>query len=234
MFHAHQSPDSPSPDRNRLATEAHAALKAAIIRGELQPRERLYGTVIAKHLKMSRTPVREALRVLVSEGLAEVKPDGLYVRALTVQDVRELEQANRALQSMAAELAASTGSDSDMEALEELTAHMEACAQKHDANGWVAVDQKIRRHLLQMAGNRWITQLLLQLEPLIGRVHHISFRRPGRMEQSTCEHRSIVDAVKSRDAKAARQAMHEHLLLVEQNVIEILETFVVPWEGDRL
>ena len=86
----------------------------------------------------------------------------------------------------------------------------------------------------QMAGNRWLTQLLLQLEPLIGRVHHISFRRPGRMEQSTREHRSIVDAVTSRDAKAARQAMHEHLLLVEQNVIEILEAFVVPWEGDRL
>lgn len=77
MFDTAQSTDSPSPDRNRLATEAHAALKAAIIGGELQPRERLYGTVIAKRLKMSRTPVREALRVLVSEGLAEVKPDGL-------------------------------------------------------------------------------------------------------------------------------------------------------------
>lgn len=156
------------------------------------------------------------------------------MRALTVQDVHELEQANRALRSLAAELAASTGSDLDMEALQDLMAHMEACAQTNDPHGWTAVDQGIRRQFFQMAGNRWLTQLLLQLEPLIGRVHHISFRRPGRMEQSTREHRSIVDAVKSRDAKAARQAMHEHLLLVEQNVIEILEAFVVPWKGDRL
>ena len=121
-----------------------------------------------------------------------------------------------------------------MEALQDLMARMEACAQKNDPHGWTAVDQEIRRQFFQMAGNRRLTQLLLQLEPLIGRVHHISFWRPGRMEESTREHRSIVDAVKSRDAKTARQAMHEHLLLVEQNVIEILEAFVVPWKGDRL
>ncbi len=227
------SPELSTPDRNRLATEAHAALKAAIIGGNLRPRERLYGTVLAKRLKMSRTPVREALRVLVSEGLAEAKPDGIYVRDLTVQDVHELEQANRALQSLAAELAASSGSESDMKALEELMTRMEKCARKEDPKGWAAVDQEIRRFVFQMAGNRWLTQLLLQLEPLIGRVHHISFRRPGRMAASTKEHRMLVDAVKSRDANGARQAMHQHLLHVEQNVAEILETFVVPWEAGR-
>ena len=75
-------------------------------------------------------------------------------------------------------------------------------------------------------------KLVLQLEPLIERVHHISFRRRGRMSQSTREHRSIVDAIRSRDAQAARQAMLDHLLRVEENVIGILAPVVGPWKRD--
>jgi DNA-binding GntR family transcriptional regulator len=143
MLSIPQSPDSIAPDRNPLAAEAYEALKAAISSGELQPRERLYETVLAKRLKMSRTPVREALQRLVNEGLAETGPDGATVAALSVKDIRSLEQANRALQSLAAELAASEGSEEDMAKLEELMARMEACAGVEDTDGWITADQAI-------------------------------------------------------------------------------------------
>jgi DNA-binding GntR family transcriptional regulator len=217
-----------------LTLEAYEALKAEISSGALQPRERLYETVLARRLKMSRTPVREALQRLVNEGLAEAGPDGVCVAALSVKDIRSLEQANRVLQSLAAELAATEGSDGDMAKLEQLMARMEACAGRDDIDGWIAADQAIHRLLFQMSGNRWLVKLLVQMEALIGRVRHIGIRGRGRMKEATLEHRTIVDAVRSRDAEAAQRAMHDHLTVVEQHLVEILETVVVPWKGDRL
>lgn len=234
MFSSSKAPDSITPDRNPLAAGVYEVLKAAISSGELQPRERLSETVLAKRLKMSRTPVREAIQRLVNEGLAESGPDGACVAALSVKDIRSLEQANRALQSLAAELAASEGSDEDMARLEEFMARMEACAGVEDIDGWITADQAIHRQLFQMSGNRWLVKLLVQMEALIGRVRHIGIRDPNRMKDATGEHRRFVDAITSRAPEAARRAMHDHLLLVEHNLVRVLETFVVPLKGDGL
>jgi DNA-binding GntR family transcriptional regulator len=229
-----QPPDSGRIDRIRLTLEAYETLKAQISSGTLQPRERLYETVLAKRFKMSRTPIREALQRLANEGLAEAGPDGATVAALSVKDIRSLEQANRALQSLAAELAASEGAEEDMAKLEELMARMESCAGIEDIDGWISADQAIHRHLFQMSGNRWLMKLLLQMEALVSRVRHIGLRGPGRMKEAAREHRTFVDAIKSRDPAAARLAMHDHLVLVEQHLVQTLETFVVPWKGDGL
>ena len=164
----------------------------------------------------------------------EAGPDGVCVAALSVKDIRSLEQANRVLQSLAAELAATEGPESDMARLEELMARMEACAGIDDVDGWIAADQAIHRHLFQMSGNRWLVKLLMQMEALIARVRHIGIRGPTRMKDATGEHRRFVDAIKARDSEAARRAMHDHLVLVEQHLVQILETFVVPWKGDGL
>ena len=229
-----QPPDPDPVDRTRLTLEAYEALKAEISSGALQPRERLYETVLARRFKMSRTPIREALQRLVNEGLAEVGPAGVCVAALSVKDIHSLEQANRVLQGLAAELAATEGPDGDMAKLEELMARMEACAGSDDIDGWIATDQAIHRLLFQMSGNRWLVKLLVQMEALIGRVRHIGIRGPTRMKDATGEHRMVVEAIKARDPEAARRAMHDHLVLVEQHLVQVLETFVVPWKGDGL
>jgi DNA-binding GntR family transcriptional regulator len=182
---------------------------------------------------MSRTPVREALQRLASEGLVESGADGVYVATLTVQDIRSLEQANRALQSLAAELAATAGSDDELNRLEACVARMEACVASGDIHGWIAADQDMHQQIFRMCGNRWIWKLLLQMESLIARVRHIALRRPGRIEESTKEHRGVVDAIKSRNPGLAHRAMHSHLVRTEENMISILETFVMPLKGER-
>jgi DNA-binding GntR family transcriptional regulator len=222
-----------SSDRVRLTFEAYTHLKSAITAGELPPGERLYETTLAKRLKMSRTPVREALQRLINEGLAEVRPDGVYVGVLSAADVSSLEQANRALQCLAAELAARAASESDFENIEALMGRMESCAAGKDIPGWIAADQDIHRQLFWMSGNRWVCKLLLQMEALISRVRHLALRRPGRMDESTRQHRAIVDAIKARDSEAARKAMHDHLLLTEQHLVEILE-WLEPFKRKRL
>ena len=228
-----QSRNSVSPNRSGLTAEIYEAVKAEITAGALKSRERLYEPVLAKRFKTSRTPVREALQRLISEGLAEARPDGVCVAALSVQDVRSLEQANRALQSLAAELAARDGSETGAAELEALMARMEACAAARDLDGWMATDQDIHRHLFQLSGNRWLVKLLLQMESLIGRVRHIALRRPGRLEESTRQHRAVVDAVAAHDGTAAYQAMYAHLVVTEQNLAELLE-LLEPLNSDRL
>jgi DNA-binding GntR family transcriptional regulator len=225
--------NSTSQYRGGLTTEIYEAVKAEITAGTLKSREHLYETVLARRFKTSRTPVREALQRLISEGLAEARPDGVCVAALSVQDVRSLEQANRALQSLAAELAAREGSAAGAVELEALMARMEACAAARDLDGWMATDQDIHRHLFQLSGNRWLVKLLLQMESLIGRVRHIALRRPGRLEESTRQHRAIIDAVAAHDGTAAYQAMYAHLVVTEQNLAELLE-LLEPLNSDRL
>jgi DNA-binding FadR family transcriptional regulator len=91
----------------------------------------------------------------------------------------------------------------------------------------------MHRQIFRMCGNRWVWKLLLQMETLIGRVRHIALRRPGRLEESTKEHRVVVDSIKSRNPDLAHQAMHTHLVRTEENLISVLETFVVPLKGER-
>ena len=110
---------------------------------------------------------------------------------------------------------------------------MEACAVSGDLVGWIAADQEIHRQIFRMCGNRWVWKLLHQMESLVGRVRHISLRRPGRLTESTKEHRMVVDAIKSRAPDLAHQAMHAHLVQTEEILISILETFVVPLKGER-
>jgi DNA-binding GntR family transcriptional regulator len=110
---------------------------------------------------------------------------------------------------------------------------MEACVITRDPEGWIGADQEIHRQIFQMCGNRWLWKLLLQMESLVARIRHIALKRPGRLEESTAEHRAVVDAIRSRDPDAAHRAMQHHLVKTEQNLITILEQFVVPVRGDR-
>jgi DNA-binding GntR family transcriptional regulator len=214
--------------------DAYETLKAAITSGELQPGERLYETALSARFGVSRTPVREALQRLVTEGLAEVGPNGVRVTTLSVKDVRALQRTSRALQSLAALLAASEGSEADMAKLEELMQRMETCAAAHDFKSWAEADVAIHRHIFQMSANPWLSKLLLQMESLIARVRHVMLGRPGRVEEATDEHRLVVEAIKSRDEKAAEKAMYDHLVMAEKTLIETLEAVVVPWRGDRV
>jgi DNA-binding GntR family transcriptional regulator len=228
------SADALPNNRHSATTETYATLKAAIEAGELKPGDRLYGTVLARRFQVSRTPVREALQRLTNEGLAEERADGVYVASLSVKHVRELEQANRALQSLAAQLAATESTTEEMAALEETMVRMENCAARSDLGGWIAADQEIHRRVCQMSGNRFLSKLFLQMESLISRVRYVALRRPGRIEESTRDHRTVVDAIKTRDPEVAQRVMCAHLIRVEQLTIEILETYIVPMRGDRL
>jgi DNA-binding GntR family transcriptional regulator len=228
------TPETASKARSRLMNDAYETLKAAITSGELEPGERLYETAMSARFGVSRTPVREALQRLVNEGLAGVGPDGVRVTILSVKEVHSLQHVNRALQGIAARLAATQGSDEDTAKLAELMSRMENHCTLSDLKAWSEVDVEIHRHIFKMSASPWLVRLLLQIEPLLARGREIILRQAGWMERSTGEHRLIVNGIRSRDEEAAEKAMQDHLLVAERNLIEILETVVVPWRGNRI
>lgn len=217
----------------RLTEQAYQLLKAAITSGGLQPKDRLYEIALAKQFHMSRTPIREAIQRLASEGMAEVRPDGVYVSAFSVEDIQNIEQVNRALQCLMVQLAAAKGTSDDLAQLETSMARMEACSTRHDVEGWIGSDQELHCRLLQMAGNPWLAKMLLQMKALIARVRNIALADPQRMEQSTAEHRTVVNAIQRHDPDGAQRAMHDHLLSAEQIVSGILQNVAAPLRGYR-
>ncbi len=121
----------------------------------------------------------------------------------------------------------------DLENIETIMSRMEASAAEQDIGGWIAADQDLHRQLFQISGNRWVCKLLLEMDAFISRVRHLALRHPGRIDESTRQHRTIVDAIKARDGEAARKAMHDHLLLTGQYLVEIL-AWLEPFKGGRL
>ncbi len=216
-----------------LTERVYRRLAAEIAEGRLPPGQQLLETALGRRLGVSRTPVREALRLLVNEGLATATPGGVEVTQLTVKDVRDLLRTEEVLDGLACRLAAENGTEGDFSRLEEIFARLEAAAGRSDPAGWVEADTELHAHIAQMAGNQVLTRFSEQVNTLLGRMRQMSARLPGRMQQMIAENRRVVDAIERRDGAEAERAVKDHVRTVEQVVVGILEDFVVPFRGDR-
>jgi GntR family transcriptional repressor for pyruvate dehydrogenase complex len=192
----------------------------------------------AERLGVSRTVVREAVRILVTKGLLETRHGiGTTVRATTSDEVAKpmtlffrrcnqevsieaLHQVRSILEVESASLAAQQGTAEDIEDLRKLCAEMDAAAQ--DPNAFAEKDAEFHRCLGQTTHNPLITLLLDSIRDLLTEVRTRVAEEPGLYERVMPGHRRILDAVAARDAKGARLAMREHLttaLNIQKHVV---------------
>jgi DNA-binding GntR family transcriptional regulator len=203
-----------------------------ILEGRLAPGQQLVETALASEYGVSRTPIREALQLLVKDGLVSIS-GGLRVCELTLKEVRDLLQTTQVLQGLSCRLAVMRGTSVQLENLEAVMVDMERAATSGDEIAWKAADQRLHVHISEMADNPSLSRMVRQMEFLIGRVRHLAIHLPGRMTESNVEHRRVVEAIKSRNADLAERAIRDHLAHVEELLLGILENFVVPFKGDR-
>ncbi len=222
-----------SVEGSDLTDRVHRHLSLEIAEGHLIPGQQLLETALARELGVSRTPVREALRLLVSEGLAMATPEGVAVTDFTVKDVRDLLQTEQVLDGLACRLAVANGTDRQMERLEEIMVQMEIAERDDDISHWRDADRQLHEQIALMADNQPLARFSVQVSTLLGRMRQLSARLPGRPHEANLENRRVVDALKRRDGAEAEQAMQEHVRNVEQAVVGILENFVVPFKGER-
>jgi DNA-binding GntR family transcriptional regulator len=188
-----------------------AALRTAILAGEFQPGERLYQDVLAERFGASRIPVREALRILESEGLAEVLPNrGARVPALDLYEVHTFYRMRERLEPLTLAESIPNLTDEQVDAMEAIQLEIEA---NDDVDRFLALDRDF--HMTSYAGCR-SEQLLAATVRLWNSTQH--YRRafmlladPGRATIVNAEHRLILDAVRRRDVVDAERFLEGHI-----------------------
>jgi DNA-binding GntR family transcriptional regulator len=192
-----------------LYVEVAELLRQRIFRRELEPGSWIDEMKLAEEYGISRTPLREALKVLAAEGLVTMKVRrGAYVTEVSEQDLAEVYHLLSLLESDAAGVVARKATDAQLRELKALHAELEAATRNRDK--FFAVNERFHMRLLDIAGNRWRNQMVADLRKVMKLNRHNSLLKAGRIQESLDEHRAVMEAITRRDAEAAMQRMQEH------------------------
>ncbi|MEY2860826.1 MAG: hypothetical protein RLZ68_957 [Pseudomonadota bacterium] len=196
-----------------LYEEVAELLRQRIFKRELEPGSWIDELKIAEEFGISRTPLREALKVLAAEGLVTMKVRrGAYVTEVSTQDLSDVYHLLSLLESDAAGVVAEKATSQEIRELEELHKDLETAAQRGTSNTdqFFAVNEHFHMRLLEIANNRWRDQMVMDLRKVMKLNRHNSLLKTGRIRESLQEHRAIVAALVARDGALTRQRMAEH------------------------
>ncbi len=197
---------------NSLHDEVAAQLRDRIFAGELMPGTFLDEARLSEQLSISRTPLREALKVLTAEGLVRHEPRrGCFVNEVTAQDLDEIFPVIALLEGRCAREAAVNASDADLEALEVLHDKLNRHAKAKRITDYYAVNFAIHEAIITLANNRWLAQVIGDLRKIVKLARLQQLHAPGRLDQSLSEHMAVFAALKARDPEGADAAMRTHL-----------------------
>jgi DNA-binding GntR family transcriptional regulator len=197
---------------NSMHDEVAAQLRERIFSGELAPGTFLDEVRLAEQLSISRTPLREALKVLTAEGLVRHEPRrGCFVNEVTEQDLDEIFPVIALLEGRCAFEAANNASAADLEALEELHQKLARHAKARRINEYYETNFRIHEAIIALARNKWLAGAITDLRKILKLARLQQLHAPGRLDQSLNEHLAVFAALKARDAEGAEAAMRTHL-----------------------
>lgn len=195
-----------------LAQEAYQTLHRLIVRGQLAPGELLQEPTLCAQLGISRTPLREALKRLSAEGLV-VMPRNRRARVAPI-DAKELDhlfEVEAGLESLAAGLAAKRMTNTELKRLETLQERLERLLVKGDRNAYFELNQRIHGLIVTGAKNPALEETHRGLLGRLERARYLALDRLGRWQESTEEHRQILEALKARDSDLAQRLLANHI-----------------------
>jgi DNA-binding GntR family transcriptional regulator len=196
-----------------LYQEVAEQLRQRIFNRELKPGSWIDELKLAKDYGISRTPLREALKVLATEGLVTMKVRrGAYVTEVSEQDLADVYHVLGLLESDAAGLVARQATAAELAELRALHAELAQAARQGAAGrtSFFAINERFHMRLLEMARNRWSRQLSADLRKVMKLNRQHSLLKQGRIEESLQEHQAILDALLAQDVAAATRAMRLH------------------------
>ena len=198
--------------QNSLHDEVAARLREQIFGWQLMPGSFLDEPALCESPSISRTPLREALKVLTAEGLVRHEPRrGCFVNEVTEQDLDEIFPVIALLEGRCAFEAARNASDADLAALEVLHERLERHAKAGRMQDYYDTNFAIHEALITLANNRWLAQVIGDLRKILKLSRLQSLKAHCRMEQSLSEHLAVFAALKARDSEGADAAMRTHL-----------------------
>lgn len=195
-----------------LHDEVAAKLRERIFSGALVPGGFIDEPALCAELSISRTPLREALKVLTAEGLVRHEPRrGCFVSQVTEQDLDEIFPVIALLEGRCAYEAARNATDADLQALDQLHERLQRNAGARRITEYYETNFAIHEAIIVLANNRWLAQVIGDLRKIVKLARLQQLHAPGRLEQSLSEHMAVYAALKARDAEGAEAAMRTHL-----------------------
>jgi DNA-binding GntR family transcriptional regulator len=178
--------------------------------GDLEPGAWIDELKIAEEYGISRTPLREAIKVLAAEGLVTMKMRrGAYVTEVNAKDLSDVFHLMAVLESDAAATVAKNATADQLKELE--TLHQQLEKSTKDRVKFFSINEAFHLKLFEIANNRWAGQIVADLRKVMKLNRAQSLTKPGRIEKSLFEHAAILGALRKRDARAAQAAMRLHI-----------------------
>lgn len=211
--------------QSSLHQEVAKTLREQIFAGQLPPGSFLDEVALCEGLEISRTPLREALKVLTAEGLLRHEPRrGCFVNEVSEQDLDEIFPVIAMLEGRCAFEAARKASDADLAALDSLHERLREHAQAARINDYYATNFTIHEAIITLASNRWLAQAIADLRKILKLARLQQLHAPGRLAQSLSEHLAIYAALRARDSAGAEEAMRSHLMHQREALRELTRT----------
>lgn len=199
--------------RGSLTEDTAERLRVLIEEQHLVPGAHLREKELSARLGVSRTPVREALKILASEGLVELLPNkGARVAQVTLDEVREAFEVLAALEALAGELAAARATDADIAELRALHYTMVMHYTRKELADYFKLNQAIHQKIVEVAGNVTLTAMQDSLNGRLRWARYTANLPPDRWAQAVAEHEELLEAFAARDGKKLSRLLRAHLM----------------------
>lgn len=209
--------------RTSLYEQTATRLRDLIVKGMLTPGTRLVEIDLCRRLAVSRTPLREAFKVLASEGLVHIHPHrGASVTRMTVQEATELFQVIGHLEAMGAEMAARRMTDEHLARLNLMHEQLAAWHTRSKRHDYFELNQRIHRAVVALSGNGILAETHARLIARARRSRYQAILSDARWAESVREHGLLMAAFAKRDTAAAADIWRQHVLRTGEVVVESL------------
>ena len=216
---------APSP-RRLLTEEVVDRMRDLIVLGDLAPGTKLNERVLCGRLGISRTPLREALKFLASEGLVELLPNrGAVVAPLEPQTIKDIFVVMGALEALAGELACRNASDADIAEIRATHYQMIAHYKRGELADYFRCNQLIHVKLVACAGNATLTNTYRSLNAHVRRARYMANLSHERWDKAVQEHEQMLDALVNRDSARLQQLLRDHL---GNKMVVVMEALASP------
>ncbi len=225
---AREKPQRTAINRPSLHDRLVGRLRDMIIEGDLIPGTRVPERLLCEQFGISRTPLREALKVLASEGLLELLPHrGATVARLTVEAVEEMFEVMEALETLAGELACARISDERIAEIRAWHYQMLLHYERRELPEYFKLNQAIHEGIIEAANNSVLSATYASLSGRIRRARYVANLSQARWDQAVQEHEQILEALSRRDGAALSAILQRHL----RNKCEVAKAVVAKQES---